>query len=369
MKVKEIRDAIEAKKIEVRGFLDKSDLENSKKANEELRALKESLVIAEELEEEEKRDLEKQNKVEERKDDVKMENNKIDLEFRAISKILARKELTEEERASVNVSNSGAILPQAFIAQVQLEQKGFPALKPYCHVIPVTTNTGKMPVSKGSTTRKLAKLATDTAMVQEMITTEPIEFAVEDYGKIYPVENSVLEDAGVDFYNSLLAPDVAECSVNSENEEIIEIIEANKVAGATGTDYKAIQKTINKVVPALKRGLVVVTNVDGYDYLDGLVDSQGRPLLTDSLAVEGGKMFKGKEVVVMDNADLVPATEGKLPFYVVNLYALVKFFDRKQYEIATSKEAGFVYNQTFTKVVERFDVVKGDARACFYVEL
>lgn len=366
MTVKEIREAIESKKVEVRGFIDAKDAEKAKVSNEELRGLKESLKIAEELEAEEKRDLENQkNEKEERGNN--MEINK-DLEYRAIGKMLAKKELTTEERASINIGNSGAILPQGFVNQVIFLQKGFPSLKKYTHVIPVTSLTGKMPVAKGSTTKKLAKLATDTELVKEMITTEAVSYTVEDYGKIFPVENSVLEDTTIDFYNSIVAPSIAEDAMNSENAEIIAIMEANKTA-VTGTDYKAIAKAINATVPALKAGLVIVTNTDGYDYLDNLVDGQGRPMLSDSLAVEGGKTFKGKEVIVLDTTDLVPATEGKKPFYIVNLFALCKFFDRKGYEIATSTEAGFTLAQTFVRVLERFDVVKGDARACGYVEI
>lgn len=368
MTVKEIREAIEAKKVEVRGFLDAKDAEKAKTANEELRDLKESLKIAEELEAEEVRDLENQDKNEKRGND-KMENREInkELEYRAIGKFLLGKELTAEERASVNVGNSGAILPEAFVNQLQVLTNGFPALKKYTHVIPVTTNTGKMPVSSGSTTRKLAKLATDTELVKEMITTTPVEYAVDDYGKIIPVENSVLEDAGVDFFNGLVAPDFAECAVNSENEAIIDIVEANATT-FTATDYKGIAKCLNtKIKPSLLKQTVILTNQSGYDYLDGLTDTTGRPLLVDSLAVEGGKTFKGREVIVMDDADL-PATVDKKVFYLVNLYALVKFFDRKQYEIAVSKEAGFTYNQTFVRAIERFDAVKGDARACFKIE-
>lgn len=365
MTSKEIREAIEAKKIEVRGFLDAKDAIKAKTANEELRGLKDSLVITEELEEEEKRELENQNKNKEERGNEKMDK---DLEYRAIGKMLAKKELTTEERASINIGNSGAILPQAFLNQVILLQKGFPSLKKYTHVIPVVTNTGKMPVSAGSTTKKLAKLATDTELVKEMITTTPISYAVEDYGKIFPVENSVLEDTTVDFYNTIVAPSFAEDSMNSENEEIIAIVKANATA-ITGTDYKTIIKAINGTVPALKSGMILLCNSDGYDYLDNLVDTNsGRPLLSDSLSVEGGKTFKGKEIVVLDNADLTPVTVGKKPFYIVNLFALIKFFDRKNIEIATSTEAGFTLNQTFVRILERFDAVKGDARANSYVE-
>lgn len=366
-KIDELRQELAAKKEEVRSLLNDNKVGEAETKMVEVRDLEANIKLQVELDEQEEIEVE-----EKRKDDVKVEKRTIDqdMEFRAIGKYLLGKELTTEERTSVNVGNSGAILPQGFVNQVQVLTDGFPSLKKYVHVIPVTTNTGEMPISSGSTTKKLAKLATDTELVKEMITTTPVKYAVEDYGKIIPVENSVLEDAGVDFFNKILAPDFSECAVNTENEEILAIVEANAVAGESGTDHKAIIKTLNKKVkPALKAKTIILTNQSGYDYLDGIVDNQGRPLLSDSLAVEGGKTLKGREVVVLDDTELKPVTEGKLPFYIVNLYALVKFFDRKQYEVAVSKEAGFTYNQTFTRVVERFDVVKGDNRANFYVEI
>ena len=71
---------------------------------------------------------------------------------------------------------------------------------------------------------------------------------------------------------------------------------------------------------------------------------------------------------MLANEDL-PNNETKVPFYIVNLRALVKFFDRKGIEVAKSTEAGFTLNQTFVRLVKRFDVVKGDTRACFLVEI
>lgn len=384
MNAKQIRAAITTKTAEVRSAIDKQDIEAAKKSNEELRALKESLKIAEELEQQEEEELKRQAEEEKEREEREKNNdpekrdknfNREDIQYRAIGKYLLRRTdnapvLTKEERASINIGNSGAILPEGFVNQLIVLTKGFPSLKQYCHVIPVTTNTGKMPISKGSTTRKLAKLATDTEMVKEMITTEPVDYAVEDYGKIYPIENSVLEDSGIDLYNGMLAPDVAECSVNSENAEIIAIVKANAVAGATGSDYKAIQKTLNKMVlPSLKKGTIILTNTSGYSYLDELTDNQGRPLLNESLAVDGGYTFKGRPIVTLDDTDIVPTTAGKIPFYIVNLFALCKFFDRKSYEIATSTEAGFTQNQTFTRVIERFEVTAGDTRCDFYIEL
>lgn len=366
---KEDRKAeVEKLQSELRALIDAKDVEGAKAKRDELKRAKELLELESEMEDEERQSLENQKKKPVETHTESRDSKDEDFEYRAITKAIRGEQLTDEERASVNVGNSGAIMPQGFIKKVEVYRKGFPALKDYAHVIPVKTNTGKMPVSKGVTNRKLAKLATDTEMVKEMVTLTPIDFAVEDYGKIVPVENSVLEDAGVSFYNDVLAPEYAECEVATENEEIITIMKASATTFA-GTDYKAIQKCINtKILPTLQNRLVIVTNQTGYDYLDELADSTGRPLLKDSLAVEGGKTFKGKEIVVMADEDLEPVTEGKKPFYVTNLFALIKFFDRKGIEISKSSEAGFTMNQTFVRMVKRFDTVKGDDRADFYIE-
>ncbi|ACL19512.1 phage major capsid protein, HK97 family [Desulfitobacterium hafniense DCB-2] len=366
-KIDELRQELSTKKEEVRGLLENDKVNEAEAKMPEVRTLETKIKLQSELDEAEEREV--QNKLENRKDDSKMEKRTVDqdMEYRAIGKFLLGSEMTAEERASVNIGNSGAILPQGFVNQVQVLTDGFPSLKKYCHVIPTTTTSGKMPISSGSTSKKLAKLATDNEMVKEMITTKPVEYATEDYGKIIPVENSVLEDTTVDFFNSLIAPDFAECAVNSENEEIINIVEANSVE-FEATDYKGIVKCLNtKVKPSLLKNTIILTNQSGYDYLDNLTDAKGRPLLNDSLAVEGGKTFKGREIVVLDDTELPAATDKKV-FYIVNLYALIKFFDRKGYEIAVSKEAGFTYNQTFVRVIERFDTVKGDSRAAFKIE-
>ncbi|MDN4093569.1 phage major capsid protein [Brevibacillus agri] len=365
-KIDELMQELSAKKDEVRSLLNDNKVDEAENKMSEVRSLEKKIELQKQLDKEEERKVEdKMTKTVEVRD-----KQNTDLEYRAISKYLLRKEMTAEERASVNVGNSGAIMPEGFINQVQVLTDGFPSLKQYTHVIPVSTNTGKIPISQGLTERKLAKLATDTALVQQMITTTPVEFAVDDYGLIIPVENSVLEDAGVNFYQQIVAPEYAEASINTENEQILSVVQANAVAGASGSDYKAIIKTLNtKIKPSLLGGTVIVTSQTGYDYLDTLTDNNGRPLLTDSLSQAGGKLFKGRPVVVLADEAITPETDGKMPFYITNLRALVKFFDRKQVEVATSTEAGFTYNQTFIRVVQRFDVVKADNRANFYIEL
>lgn len=287
-------------------------------------------------------------------------------EYRAIAKMLKGTPLTTEERSLVTIGENGAILPEEFVNQLQILRKGFPALKPYCHVISVSSNHGKMPMATLGN-NKLSKLVSGQAIPEGEASTEKIDFSVDDYGKIIPVENSLTDDEVVGLIQNVINPEFAEASVLTENDEIIAVIKNNATA-ITGADtYEDIETAMNGTLPTLKAGLITVTNVSGYCHLKGLKDGNGKSL--DLITMVGNvEHFNGKPIVVMDDADLAPSVDGKLIFYVVNPWSLVKFFDRKTYEIATSKEVLFNYNQTAIRVLERFDVVKGDARACSKIE-
>lgn len=352
---KKLRELLEKRnqlKVEMRSFLDSNKIDEAEGKATELRSLEKEIELEQMLIEDEARKVPTEP-TENRKKDSKIEE-------RAIRKILLKEQLTDEERASVHTTNAGAILPQSFETKIEALRAGYKALKSYCRVIPVTTNTGRLPLSKGTDTKKLANLQKDMEMVKEMITIEPVTYATSDYGKIVPIDNSVLEDTTTDFLG-LVDEEFAENAINTENDEIIKIIKT-LVDKTDGTDYKDIQKAINKLSPAARSRAIIITNTNGVAYLDELTDKEGRPLLKQ--LTEGGELrFKSLETVEIDpellpNDTMIDGTTEALPFYIVDLRKLVMFFDRKGYEIGTSKEAGFTTNQTLVRVIERFDAQK-----------
>ncbi|MGY5237919.1 phage major capsid protein [Clostridium tertium] len=328
--------------------------------NADIKGLEE--LIAEEEERERAQALEDKKKLEGQ--EARKSDNK--QELRAIAKMLKGKELTEEERSLVTVSGNAAIMPEGFINQLELLRKGFPSLKPYCHVIPVTTNTGRMPVATLGN-NKLVKLVSGQAISEGAKATTQISYAVEDYGKIIPVENSLTEDEVVGIIENIITPDFAEGAVLSENEEILKIIKDNATPVEGVTDYVGLENAIDGSLPSVKGGLITVTNITGYCYLKSQKDKEGRSLNLIT-TINGIDYFNGKPIVTLDDADLV-SEEGKYTFYLSNLKELVKFFDRKTLEIATSKEALFDYNQTAVRAVERFDTVKGLDRSAKKIEI
>lgn len=288
-------------------------------------------------------------------------------EYRAIAKILTKADMTPEERALVTVADNEAILPEGFVNQLQLLRKGFPSLKPYCHIIPVTNHTGKMPFATIGT-NKLSKLVSGQAIPEASKATQSIDYSVDDYGKIIPVENSLTEDEVVGLIQNVITPEFAEASVLTENDEILAVIKANATDITTAASYEDIEGAINGVLPSLRYGIVTITNLTGYVYLKGVKDNEGRSLELVKTLPDGTEIFNGKPLIVLDDADVTPTTPGELIFYVVNMWALVKFFDRKAYAISSSEHVLFGYNQTAIRVLERFDVAKLDDRACKKLE-
>ena len=255
--------------------------------------------------------------------------------------------LTEEERAAVNIDNNAAILPEQFVNDIQVLREGFPSLKEHCHIVRATSNHGKMPFAKIGG-KKLTKYKSGTKLTGEAANTEDISYNIENYGALVPIANDLQEDEAVNIIQDVIKPDFAEAGVNSENDEILKIVEAAAVNKSTGvTDWRGVKKVIDGVLPTLRAKTIVITNLTGYVYLQSQEDKNGRTLSDEAITA---------------------ATEGAVVFYVVNLYALVKFFERKGYTVSTDKSVFFESDELALKVQERFDCEKLDGRADFKVE-
>lgn len=355
MKSKKLLALINSKKEEARGLLD-TDMAKAKAIVEEVRGLEEDLKTVEALEEDELRNL--ANKGVNIRDE-KREYTKED-ELRAIGKYITGSILTEEERALVTVSDNGALLPEGYINELMLLRKGFPALKDYCHVIPVKTKTGKMPVATLGN-NKLAKLSSNQPIPEGAMITNDIIFDIEDYGKFVPIENSLTDDEVVGIISNILIPDFAEGSVAAENEEIMTLVKANTVR-VEGDDYTAIEDAIDTSLPSVKGGLITVTNTAGYAYLKNRKDTIGRNLNLVTV-VNGITMFQEKPLVVIEDEN-IEVVAGKLVFYVANLKEVCKFLDRQTFEVTKSTEFLFNKNQNCLRAIERFDTELGSKRSC-----
>jgi len=363
MTVQELRELIGKKTEEINGYLESRDADKAEAALEEKRKLLKLLAVREAEDEDEKQELRNQEKKTEQRTTTAISELRTAVKYALRGKAA----LTEEERAAVNIDNNAAILPEQFVNDIQVLREGFPGLKEHCHIVRATSNHGKMPFAKIGG-KKLTKYKSGTKLTGEAANTEDITYLIENYGSLVPIANDLQEDEAVNIVQDVIKPDFAEAAVNSENDEILQIVEAAAVDKSTGVkDWRGVKAVIDGVLPTLRAKTIVITNLTGYVYLKSQEDKNGRNL--DLVKTVNGKdYFENKQLVTLSDETITASTQGAVVFYVVNLYALVKFFERKGYTVSTDKSVFFESDEVALKVQERFDCEKLDDRADYKVE-
>src|SRR5690606_29443006 len=130
---------------------------------------------------------------------------------------------------------------------------------------------------------------------------------------------------------------------------------------------KALNVTLD---PAVSNSAVILTNQDGYHWLDTQKDGDDRYLLVDDITQPGRKLFKGRPVVVASNRHL-PTTDDKVPFIVGDLKETAVLFSRGRYELASTKIGGDAWRRDTTelRVITRDDCRTWDTAATVYGEI
>ena len=295
------------------------------------------------------------------------------------NKAVMGKPLTEEEVEFLNAAGSpgqvgadnergGYLIPSEQFTQIQELKRHRNPLKQFCNVIPVSSRTGTMPLEVDSTD-ELTSFEELNEINETQVKFGQVKFDTADYGDIIPVSNTLLADEKANL-TAYIGKRFARKSVRTENRKIIDKLQL--LTATAITDYSGITTVLNvKLDPAISDNSIILTNQNGFDYLDTQKDENGRPILTESLVNRTQKLFKGRPVVVMTNGELPnTGTGGKvIPVYVGDLSEYAAFFDREGVSVAVSTEAGFVKNATLLRAVQRFDVQVIDKEAMIRLAL
>lgn len=356
MRLEELRKQLEAKKVEIRGFIKDKKVIEAEKTMEEKRDLEKLIKVAEELEEEEKRDLESQKR-------KKVQTEEI-TEMRSLVKQVMDAEMTEEERATIKTVDNSAVIPKQFVNKLQEIKKGFGSLKSYCDVIPVTKNEGTIPVVDLDQ-NEMPEVEEGDNIVDGKLVTKDLPFKCAKHGLIQSLSSETVDDAEIEI-EGLAKKNFVEIVTVCENTKILKIIKDNATEVVGAASYENIENEMDTALPAVKTGLITLTNTKGFAYLKNLKDKNGRPLnlVTE---INGKFYFNGKELVSVDDT-LLPASEEKHIFYILNWKEAVKYLDRKAVTIARSTEAGFKDDTVKIRILERFGVAKGSIRSIKKIE-
>lgn len=242
-------------------------------------------------------------------------------------------------------------------------------------VEPVSTNKGARTYQTKGDTEAFVDLDENGAITKEIKAPnfERITYAIQDRAGFMPVSNDLTADSDANISN-IVTEWLARANIATANAKILEIIKKKSQIAIDGLN--GIKKIVNVTLgQAYKSGAKIITNDDGLNWLDTLVDTTGRPMLnpdpTDSakLCLRCGTVVV--PVKVVPNKAFV-STGTKIPFVIGDLKAGIRKYDRQSMSLKASDVAtigdfnAFAMNMTLIRAILRDDYKPLDNDAYVY---
>lgn len=218
-------------------------------------------------------------------------------------------------------------------------------------------------------------------------TLEEVEYAIRKYAGYIPITNELLADTPENLLTFILKW-MAKNELNTYAYQVFNGTGTKSAEGimkAIGTDGKLISRvqeldgapTIKTFKTIFNKGLeevdsdniVIFTNADGYDYIDGLEDGNKKSYLQPDATKASGNAFLGKEIVKVPTKFLAAVTKNSkdyTPFIIGDLKLLYTMYDREQLLIESTKIGGDAWRNDTTEIkgAFRFDgKINGDIKA------
>ena len=193
-----------------------------------------------------------------------------------------------------------------------------------------------------------------------------VTYTLTKYGLRIPISNELLNDEVANLMG-YLARWFAKKLVLTENSLLIAALKTlSPTTIAYNTDQLAAIKTIlNKTLdPAISASAVIITNQNGFDTLDQLIDENGRGLLQPDPTNATVKRIFGRLVVPVSDAQL-PDTSSKPEVFIGDMKEFATLFRRNGMEVTSTDIGGNAWATDSTEVrgLVRMCVTKFDANA------
>lgn len=375
----ELKNKLEVLKNSAQTLLDENKVTDAQDKMEEIKNLKNAIVIQEQLEKEEEEILAAKN------NDINDPKNNVDILpknktkenancIRAMIKKVTGGNLTDAENALLiqtpqtgTGNGEGYLLPTDVSTLIHKKIREYRSLRDAVGYIPAGALTGSFPIEDFETVTELIDFTDGTDGTESNdIRFKNVTYALKEKAAFIKLSNTLLSMSDTALI-SYVVEVFAKKAVITENKLIIAKLNENKSVKAL-KDWKDLKSSLNKDLdPAVLYGTVIVTNQTGFDYLDGEVDTTGRPILNMDIANPTQRKFGGYTVLVYSDS-MLPNTGTKAPIFYGNLSEAVKFVDYNGLiSFATSSEAGFMSNTTIARLIEFIDVIQVDKSDKCYI--
>lgn len=365
-RMRELLAKIEAKQKEARSYMDgeNKDVTKATALLDECDSLKAEFEAEKRLFEAEKAEVEPEaeKKVEEKKqtDSVKA--------FAEAARNGFQKDMSEGSNA-----DGGYTVPEDIVTKIEKYRDAKGSLRQFVRVVPVKTKSGARTFKKRETVTGFSKVLENGKFAKKSTPQfERLAYNIDKFGGYFVMSEEVMEDSDENLVNEVVEL-VGDEARATDNVEIISAIKAVKTSPVNLEDLDGIKKALNVTLgQAFRATSVIHTNDNGLQWLDTLIDGNGRPLLSPS-PVDPMKMVLacGPTTVpinVLPNADFPNLTEG-IPFIIGDLDEGFVLWDRRQITLVHSKTASvegynaFEQGGLLIRADERADYTVRDEKA------
>lgn len=380
--LKKLLDSIKAKKQEVRDLCKAGKIEDAGKAKEELKELQAQFDLLYDLEQDKLDDMQQQAAAGTAKKIVDQTKKIAGAFVNAIKAAVGKGDLTEDDKETLNSMNEGTdedgglTVPQDIRTKVKELRRSEDALETLVNVERVTTLSGSRVIEQHADQTPFDNVD-EEAEFPEVPTPKfkKIDYKVKKKGGILKVTQELLSDTAENII-AYLKKWIAKKAKATRNFMIVaKIHEITKDAEVPVETLDDLKKIFNILLdPAIAITAGVVTNQDGYNWLDTLKDKDGKYILQPDPTKPTATLLFGKYPVKKVSNKTMPSVTisggYKAPIVCGDLKEAITIFDRETLTIDISSSAGDLWktDQTGIKVRERLDIQSVDEEAIIMAE-
>lgn len=269
--------------------------------------------------------------------------------------------------------NVGLIIPQDIQTRINEIMRELNDLSEYITVETVNTLSGSR-VLEADNTMTPFQVVNEYGPIQETDNPQfvPITYQLVKRAGYLPLTNELLSDSDQNILN-YVARWIAKKHVVTKNSLITGLLLGLQPVQLQGFDD--VKRVLNvDLDPAISLNATIITNQDGYHWMDTQKDQNGRYLLQDDITQPGRKLFMGRPIVVVSNRYLPTVqVEGQnlAPMFIGNGKEAAVLFTYGRYELASTREGGDAWRRDTIELrtITRDDLRPWDIGAMVYGQL